>query len=193
MSSRTFFIKFNRDIEDKSIRIPITCVKEFGADFDGDQMYVWFIPDLFGKVAGYANFGHQQMLDPNKPFRTSRFATRASTFRGVCPNVFSKDFITKCILNFEGNTWVAQNPTHPLAIERVAASQAAAAPVAPATAAQPAQPAQPAWAIFHPACESIMSKETEIFKVIRKLTAALERTLQSSWGIRYQSQDRYSL
>ncbi|QLM02897.1 hypothetical protein PQC07_gp215 [Aeromonas phage D3] len=26
--------------------------------------------------------------------------------------------------------------------------------------------------IFHPACESIMSKETEIFKVIRKLTAA---------------------
>ena len=25
---------------------------------------------------------------------------------------------------------------------------------------------------FHPACESIMSKETEIFKVIRKLTAA---------------------
>ncbi|QDH47039.1 putative RNA polymerase beta prime subunit [Aeromonas phage LAh10] len=77
LSSRTFFIKFNRDIEDKSIRIPITCVKEFGADFDGDQMYVWFIPDLFGKVAGYANFGHQQMLDPNKPFRTSRFATRA--------------------------------------------------------------------------------------------------------------------
>lgn len=30
LSARAFFIKFNRDVEDKSIRIPITCVKEFG-------------------------------------------------------------------------------------------------------------------------------------------------------------------
>lgn len=73
LSSRTFFIKFNRDIEDKSIRIPITCVKEFGADFDGDQVYMLFLPDMFNKVAGFANWGHHQMLDPNKPFKTSRF------------------------------------------------------------------------------------------------------------------------
>lgn len=76
LSARTFFIKFNRDVEDKSIRIPITTVGEFGADFDGDQMYVWFIPDMFGKINGYSNFGHQQMLDPNKPWKTSRFASR---------------------------------------------------------------------------------------------------------------------
>lgn len=76
LSSRTFFIVFNRDVEDKSIRIPITTVKEFNADFDGDQMYLWFIPDMFGKINGYSNFGHQQMLDPNKPFKTSRFATQ---------------------------------------------------------------------------------------------------------------------
>lgn len=37
LSARAFIVKFNRDIEDKSIRIPITCVKEFGADFDGKQ------------------------------------------------------------------------------------------------------------------------------------------------------------
>ncbi|WNV45883.1 RNA polymerase [Aeromonas phage AerS_266] len=30
LSARTFFLKFNRDVEDKSIRIPITVVKEFG-------------------------------------------------------------------------------------------------------------------------------------------------------------------
>lgn len=39
-------------------------------------MYVWFIPDMFGKINGYSNFGHQQMLDPNKPWKTSRFASR---------------------------------------------------------------------------------------------------------------------
>lgn len=32
LSARAFFVKFNRDIEDKSIRIPITVVKEFNAD-----------------------------------------------------------------------------------------------------------------------------------------------------------------
>lgn len=37
LSARGFFCKFNRDIDDKSIRIPITTVKEFGADFDGKQ------------------------------------------------------------------------------------------------------------------------------------------------------------
>lgn len=35
LSARAFFVSFNRDIDDKSIRIPITTVKEFGADFDG--------------------------------------------------------------------------------------------------------------------------------------------------------------
>ena len=45
------------------------------------------------------------------------------------------------------STWVAQNPTHPLAIER-AAQAAPAAPVAPVAPAnpEPATPAQPAWA-----------------------------------------------
>jgi hypothetical protein len=32
LSSRGFFVYFNRDVEDKSIRIPITVVKEYGAD-----------------------------------------------------------------------------------------------------------------------------------------------------------------
>ena len=45
------------------------------------------------------------------------------------------------------STWVAQNPTHPLAIERAAqaAPVAPAASVAPVTP-EPAAPAQPAWA-----------------------------------------------
>lgn len=32
LSARAFFVTFNRDIEDKSLRIPITSVKEFNAD-----------------------------------------------------------------------------------------------------------------------------------------------------------------
>lgn len=79
LSARGFFCKFNRDIDDKSIRIPITTVKEFGADFDGDQMYVIFIPDMLSKVEAYSSWGHHQMLDPNKPFRVSRFGTHTKT------------------------------------------------------------------------------------------------------------------
>lgn len=79
LSARGFFVKFNRDLDDKSIRIPITTVKEFGADFDGDQMYVIFIPDMMSKIEAYSSWGHHQMLDPNKPFRTSRFATHTKT------------------------------------------------------------------------------------------------------------------
>lgn len=79
LSARGFFVKFNRDLDDKSIRIPITTVKEFGADFDGDQMYVIFIPDMISKIEAYSSWGHHQMLDPNKPFKTSRFATHTKT------------------------------------------------------------------------------------------------------------------
>lgn len=35
LSARAFFVTFSRDLDDKSIRIPITTVKEYGADFDG--------------------------------------------------------------------------------------------------------------------------------------------------------------
>lgn len=38
LSARGFFVQFNRDLDDKSIRIPITTVKEFGADFDGKHL-----------------------------------------------------------------------------------------------------------------------------------------------------------
>lgn len=79
LSARAFFVKFNRDVEDKSLRIPITCVKEFGADFDGDQMYLIMLYDMFNKIQAYSSFGHQQMLDPNKLFTTSRFATMTKT------------------------------------------------------------------------------------------------------------------
>uniref|UniRef100_A0AAU8KZI6 DNA-directed RNA polymerase subunit alpha n=1 Tax=Pantoea phage Survivor TaxID=3232176 RepID=A0AAU8KZI6_9CAUD len=79
LSARGFFCTFNRDLDDKSIRIPITTVKEFGADFDGDQMYVIFIPDMMSKIEAYSSWGHHQMLDPNKLFKTSRFATHTKT------------------------------------------------------------------------------------------------------------------
>lgn len=79
LSARGFFVQFNRDLNDKSIRIPITTVKEFGADFDGDQMYVIFIPDMMSKIEAYSSWGHHQMLDPNKPFKVSRFATHTKT------------------------------------------------------------------------------------------------------------------
>lgn len=47
--------------------------------FDGDNMYLFFIPDMVGKVNAYSNWGHHQMLDPNKPFRTSRFVSTTKT------------------------------------------------------------------------------------------------------------------
>lgn len=79
LSARGFFVNFNRDVEDKSIRIPITTVREFNADFDGDQMYLYFILDMIGKVNAYSNWGHMQMCDPNKPFKTSRFVAMTKT------------------------------------------------------------------------------------------------------------------
>lgn len=79
LSARAFFVRFSRDLDDKSIRIPITTVKEYGADFDGDAMYVVFLPDMMSKIEAYSSWGHHQMLDPNKPFKTSRFATHTKT------------------------------------------------------------------------------------------------------------------
>lgn len=79
LSARGFFVEFSRDLDDKSIRIPITTVKEFGADFDGDAMYVVFLPDMISKIEAYSSWGHHQMLDPNKLFKTSRFATHTKT------------------------------------------------------------------------------------------------------------------
>lgn len=79
LSARGFFVEFSRDLDDKSIRIPITTVKEFGADFDGDAMYVVFLPDMMSKIEAYSSWGHHQMLDPNKLFKTSRFATHTKT------------------------------------------------------------------------------------------------------------------
>jgi hypothetical protein len=79
LSARAFFVEFNRDLDDKSIKIPITTVKEFNADFDGDQMYIYFLPDLVSKLEAYSSWGHQQMLDPNKLFKTSKFASQTST------------------------------------------------------------------------------------------------------------------
>lgn len=47
--------------------------------FDGDNMYLFFIPDMVGKVNAYSNWGHHQMVDPNKPFKTSRFVSTTKT------------------------------------------------------------------------------------------------------------------
>jgi len=79
LSARAFFVKFSRDLDDKSIRIPITTVKEYGADFDGDAMYVIFLPDMASKIEAYSSWGHHQMLDPNKLFKVSRFGTHTKT------------------------------------------------------------------------------------------------------------------
>lgn len=79
LSNRALFVKFNRDINDKSIRIPILGVGPWNADFDGDEMYVIFVPDLVGKVDAYAHWGHQQALDPNKLFKISRFYGQTKT------------------------------------------------------------------------------------------------------------------
>lgn len=79
LSARAFFVKFSRDLDDKSIRIPITTVKEYGADFDGDAMYVIFLPDMMSKIEAYSSWGHHQMLDANKLFKVSRFGTHTKT------------------------------------------------------------------------------------------------------------------
>lgn len=41
LSARGFFVQFNRDPEDKSIRIPITTCGAFNADFDGERYAPW--------------------------------------------------------------------------------------------------------------------------------------------------------
>lgn len=79
LSARAFVVHFNRDLEDKSIRIPITTVKEYNADFDGDQMYIYFLPDLVSKIESYSAWGHHQTLDPNKLYKTSGFVSQTKS------------------------------------------------------------------------------------------------------------------
>lgn len=42
-------------------------------------MYLFFIPDMVGKVNAFSNWGHHQTLCPNKPFKTSRFVAMSRT------------------------------------------------------------------------------------------------------------------
>lgn len=79
LSRKTFFVSINRDLEDLSIKIPITAVTEFNADFDGDQMYIFILPDLESKAKSYGGFGHHQLLDENRLFKISRHAGQPST------------------------------------------------------------------------------------------------------------------
>ena len=44
-----------------------------------DNMYLFFIPDMVGKVNAFSNWGHHQTLCPNKPFKTSRFVAMSRT------------------------------------------------------------------------------------------------------------------
>lgn len=44
-----------------------------------DNMYLFFIPDMVGKVNTYSAWGHQQTVDPNRPFKTSRFVAMTKT------------------------------------------------------------------------------------------------------------------
>lgn len=43
LSGRAVFVRFNRDIDDKSMRIPILSTKLFGADFDGNNITITLI------------------------------------------------------------------------------------------------------------------------------------------------------
>ncbi len=52
-------------------------VKRYNEELD--NMYLFFIPDMVGKVNAYSNWGHHQMVDPNKPFKTSRFVAATRT------------------------------------------------------------------------------------------------------------------
>lgn len=47
--------------------------------FDGDNMYLFFIPDMVGKVNSYSNWGHHQTICPNRPFKTGRFVAMTKT------------------------------------------------------------------------------------------------------------------
>lgn len=73
LSARTMFARFNRDINDLSMRIPITTTKPYGADYDGDQMYVRLVTDLDAKIKSYSNWGHQISLSPNELFKPGPF------------------------------------------------------------------------------------------------------------------------
>lgn len=42
-------------------------------------MYIIMLPDMQSKIEAYASWGHHQMLDPNIPFKLSRFASHTST------------------------------------------------------------------------------------------------------------------
>ena len=79
LSARALFVRFNRDIDDKSMRIPILGTTLWGADFDGDQMYIRFLPDLISKIESYSAWGHQQMLDPNKLFTAGKSCFQTKT------------------------------------------------------------------------------------------------------------------
>ena len=79
LSRKTFFIEINRDLADLSIKIPITSVTEFNADFDGDQMYIYLLSDLESKAKAYGGFGHHQLLDENRLFKISRHCGQPST------------------------------------------------------------------------------------------------------------------
>lgn len=73
LSSRAMFARFSRDIDDLSMRIPITTTKPFGADFDGDQSYVRLVTDLDAKIKSYGNWGHQISLSPSELFKPGPF------------------------------------------------------------------------------------------------------------------------
>lgn len=79
LSRRSFFLRVNRDLEDESIKISILSIGPYGADFDGDQMYVLFLMDNESKAKAYGALGHHQVLDKNSPFRVSKYAGQSAT------------------------------------------------------------------------------------------------------------------
>ncbi|UVD32258.1 putative DNA helicase [Vibrio phage phiKT1028] len=90
LSRRTFFARIKRDLGDQSIGLPILSVSNFNADFDGDQMVLFFLPDLRSKAASYGAFGHQSVFDENKPFAISRHYKQPSTNLMNINNVMRK-------------------------------------------------------------------------------------------------------
>lgn len=78
-SAKAHFVKINRDLGDLSLKIPITGVSEWNADFDGDQMAWYYLADLESKAKAYGAFGHHRLLDENKLFRISRHANQPAT------------------------------------------------------------------------------------------------------------------
>ena len=43
------------------------------------QMYIRFLPDLISQIHGYGNWGHQQMLNPNKLWETGKSCYQTKT------------------------------------------------------------------------------------------------------------------